>query len=398
MGLDMKHLIQVLGGALTLSFCGSIPSYSADASSQTTEPLAEILAILSDYQFGDVETWRPDMIEAMQAIYQKPDTHRKAAAMMLDFLNSDASTEAKNEISVHYRTLAEDDPVPQANVKPSAKVAASPLMIQVARLNEEFRNSHRPVAFLKRKLNSEPNELRPHVIRLVRELPSSFQKGISLCKIDGLSSHNQAQLLKLLAARNDPSIHSLAVELARSEVPELRIAALESLQTIGKAQDVDLLIQIALSQNEPEQSLAQEALYRIPGKAVDQAITRRLQTERLETQIEVIKAIENRNTQSATSELLAVASQTSGAQLPAIRAIALVAPLSGLSDVIDSLETADSSKVKKELETAIYRIAFRHGDRIEEAISTLRSRMLATDQDSLKASLGAVLDKLEILN
>jgi len=390
----MKQRLHFLGYIFMVSLTLSALSSNADPKPHTIDWLADVLSTLSDYEFGDPETWKPEFIEVMQTIYRETDTQSKAAAMMADFLGSDASAEAKNAVMLNYYTLVSLDSTDAANEEPDAAGFASPLVVRVAELNAQFRKSRQPVAFIKQKLKTETDELRPHVIRLVRGLPDSFRKGDSFFEIEGLSAHNKAQLLKLLAARKDPSVHRVAKQFAQGEDPALRIAALEAFQSIGRAKDVPFLIEVAVSGTEREKSLAQNALYRMPGRDVDRALTSLVITDQLEAQLEAIKAIEKRYTPSAARNLLTIASKPIDAQLPAIRALSLVAPLTTLDNVIDTLAMADSSKVRKELETAIYRIAFRHGEN-SRASAIIRDRMNSTENGSVRESLTAILQKLE---
>lgn len=390
----MSYRIHSYTLCLIAAVAFSIPISRANSPQATINRLETLLATLSDYNYGDAETWKPEMIEIMRSIYQQETAHREAADRIRAFLDSSASIEAKNAVKPAYYTLR-SDPLSDSDVQEVLEDASgSPLMNKVANLNNAFRETRNPVLYIKRNLKTESDELRPHVIRLVRGLPHSFRKGSTLFKIDSLSFHNKAQLLGILAAREDPSIHGLAIRFAKGEDPMLRAAALMSLQTIGKAEDTEFLTEMAASWNDPEKSLARNALHRMPGRDVDEAISHLLLiAESTESQLELITAIEKRNIQSATAQLLELASKGGMNQFRAIRAIALTAPISRLEAVIDLLAENDNAKEKRELETAIYRIAFRFADDAVTS-SIIRKRMLTIENPLVKESLSSILEKL----
>lgn len=394
METDMKYDLGIFRVCLSAVTLFSIQLSSAVPSGDTINRLEAVLASLSSYSYGDPETWRPELIEVMRNVYQLPDTQTHATTLMLDFLNSGASSEAKKAVRFNYYSLV-DRVVPQSNNQDwDELLPPSSLMIKVADLNKDFEKSKKPVAYVKQTLKTASNELRPHAIRLVRDLPDTFRKGSTLFKINSLNSHNKAQLLRILAARKDSSIHDLAIHFAQDEDSMLRMAGLISLQTIGKAEATRFLTEMAVSWNDPEKTLARNALYRMPGRDVDAAISRLLmETASTEGQMELISAIEKRSIQSATGQLLELASQEGKTQSQAIRAIALIAPLNSLDAVIDLLTESDTSKQKRALETAIYRIAYRFADD-PVASTTIRERILASEDRSLKDSLSSILEKL----
>lgn len=394
METDMKRDTRIFRVCLSAITLFGIQLSRAVPSEDTINRLEAVLASLSSYDYGDPETWKPELIEVMRTVYQLPDTQMHATALMLDFLNSAASSEAKKAVKFNYYSLV-DHVVPQSNNQDLDEIRPpSSLMIKVADLNKDFENSKKPITYVKQTLKAASNELRPYAIRLVRDLPDAFRKGSTLFKIDSLNSHNKAQLLRILAVRKDPSIHGLAIHFAQGEDSMLRIAGLISLQTIGNAEDTNFLTEMAASWNDPEKSLAQNALYRMPGRDVDAAISRLLmKTESTEGQMELISAVEKRSIQSATAQLFELSSQDGKVQSRAIRAIALTAPLSSLDGAIDLLTEINTSKQKRELETAIYRIAYRFADD-PVASSTIRERMLTSEDPSVKDSLSSILGKL----
>ena len=387
----MKHWIIV---GVSFLIAESLHGTKLTPQETTIVQLELVLNHLGEYNFGEPETWKPELIEVMQSVYQQPEAQAKAASLMLTFLRSEASNEAKNAVRTIYYTLTGKASIEAESQASSIETSASSLMTKVAALHEDFESSTEPAEFIQQRLRNASDELRPHVIRLIRLLPESFRSGFSLFEVHNLTSHNKAQLLKLLSARGDPSIHALATDFAQSDNQMLRLAGLESLQTFGRPEDVLFLTHIAASREDPEKSLAREALYRMPGEDVDIIIIKLLKIESPQQQLELISAIEKRNIESATTQLLELVSKDGETQSPAIRALATTASLSSLGAVIELLIQADSLKQKKALETAIFRIASRYSSD-SKGSTIIRKRLKSTRNSQAKDSLASILEKLK---
>ena len=74
-----------------------------------------MLGQLETYEFGETESWKPKLLEVMRSIYQDETSQRTARVRLNDFLNSQASEEAKLVISEELRLLTADSiPLPEA--------------------------------------------------------------------------------------------------------------------------------------------------------------------------------------------------------------------------------------------------------------------------------------------
>lgn len=418
--------------------------------------LDAVLKDLRDYEYGEPETWKPELIETMRLIYQEPKVQGEAESLLKRFLKSDLSPSARQAVLNVYSKLASGDTpllqtampeaggevqsretiralgkqgtveaslklIPLLNTTPgveeallecSERLARKSLLqeanaiykhlylssentqVRVAALRGQFHLAANPEAFLIESIQAVKPPLRPHVIRLAKLLPGDYQNGIKLLKLGGLGKDDQIQLLKILAARHDPSIYPVVVDFLRSEDPRLRNTALEVLPSVGRSESIELLLPLTVGEDTEEQSLARQALYRIPGAELDQKLARLLDSQSPPEQIELIKAIAERNSATTTPSLLNLAvSEHPGVRSEALDALGKIAPVASLDALIDLLQNADSAKAKKDLEKTLTRIALRHVQNPASA-RILRNRIQQTDDRRVKESLQTILQKL----
>ncbi len=379
---------------------------SLQAKPQELESLEAILTDLATYEFGDPTPWKSELLKSMQTIYQETDNQSTAIQLINYFLNSDASEEAKRVVQKELRALeslppktvsSKDmlDEVDSLMIQPKdwpgknealltiaermldlgentealklynhLSSDSSDIMIQVAALNGKFHASERPISILKTALNDSNSTLRRQAIRLVKDLPPEFSNGAQLFKVAPLTDIEEAQLLIFLAERGDASVHSLAVEYLKGANPVLRSAALYVFELLGQADDVLGLTKLASQEIETESDLARKALYRMPGQAIDKQIVTLLDQSPTDVQIELIKAIEERNLTSASNELLDLVRSSSNQKVASesLQAIAMTAPIETLEPLVDLLRDEPDSKVQKNIERSISRIVSRFPD------------------------------------
>jgi hypothetical protein len=375
---------------LALSSLGTL------AQDSSLKRLDSVLQDLSHYEYGEPETWKPELIDVMRGIYSNTGQQAAAKKKLSEFLASQASAVAKKEVGqVYYNLTGEAYTGNSKTVSKQITKPQSPLMVEVAKLDKRFHKSKDQVALIKKELGKASDEFRPHVIRLVKFLPESFKNGSSLLALKNLNPHDKAQLLILLAARHDPSIHDTAIAYLKGNDPQLKIAALKVLHLVGKAEDIDYLTSLAAKADEPYQALARDALSRIPGADIDQSIVTGLSSSTPEEKAELIQAIEKRNTTNAWPALVKLSgSESLDLRIESIRALAMVAPVTGLKDVIDLMVQTDNSKVKSEIEKAIYRIAVRSADN-STAAKVIQAYQRSSNDETIKESLAGILKKLK---
>ena len=389
----MRRIFQISAICLIpLWIIGSSAS-AASQEEEVIEQLGTLLKFLEDYDYGDPETWKPDWMAVMTSLYNLPEAQEKAAATLRKFLESDVPHAAKKAVTLDYYHLS-GEIYQGPNRNPMSPPSPSQLMDRIVALRKAFESSKEPATFIQRKLETASKENLSHVIRLVLELPGSFQDGVTFFKNPPVEAIHKAQLLRLLATRGDFSIHDIARQYASGNNPTLRQAGLIALQQIGNASDVPMLFDLIETTDETTASFAREALHRIPGIEVDDVIVSRLPSAWPDQLEEILLAIEKRNITTATSALVSVASTNEEARSQCLRSLSIVAPVEALGSIAALLAQSDSKKQRREIETTLYRIAARFPDD-PTSRSILRKQLQSTSNPDVKASLRSILKKLE---
>ena len=70
------------------------------------QAVKSVLEDLKNYQYGLPETWKPDLLEAMQPVYDHEQLQKQIEPLMLDFLLSNASLPAKRAIGKELAAIA----------------------------------------------------------------------------------------------------------------------------------------------------------------------------------------------------------------------------------------------------------------------------------------------------
>ena len=447
------------------------------------QAIKNVLERIETYQYGQPENWKPDLLKAMQPVYEKEQLQKQVEALMLEFILSDASLSAKRAISKELSVIAtpaaekplfkllsdaqsaamaleilalsdlgevaqfqqalkkaapdtrigiinllgsrgekesasllakqlpkaaekEKEAIAFALAKIATPEAASILQnidqpamavnrakvnagfllidngfnkeaeelftsvyqqtdfvpLKSAALNGLFELSNQKVTFIKEQLRQSSPSLHSYVIRLIIKLPADYKNGQELLNLENLSTSEQRQLLTILAKRGDTSIRKEVVKLLQQEnEPELKTTALQVIPVVGNEEDVELLAQLATQSTGEEKQLAENALYALPGEAVDEKIKQLLASSTKELKPALLKAIGRRNITDASAELFKLMqSENTTVKMEAIEASGQVADADQLPAAVDQLMQAGSRRERKSLEEAVYLIAARN--------------------------------------
>ena len=494
-------------------------SFAQVSNESAVKNVEQVLEKLSEYNYGEPQLWKPELIEAMKPVYSNPDVQKEVEQKMLDFLQSDATVEAKKAIQKEFAIIAtkdseegiikllqneetvnlalavmdharlgsveqykkivpyvsvpakigiinllgnrqeeeateflnalaqkEDEQVKMAVLSALANIAstesieslmklsktlpasfvlevngeklsaayglwenghekeaqnifedlteADQLSIQAAALNGLFEMSGDKAEFIKKQLEKydEP-DLRSEVIRLVIKLPENYKKGSEFFEGD-LSVPEKIQLLSILGDRKDNSVHDMVINYLKGENENLRLTALKVIPETGSANDVILLAETAAESGGSEKQLAQNALYTIPGKEVNQKIINLLSSASPEVKVELIQAAGERNMTEAASELFKLAeSENSKVKNEAVEALGKVAGFSALEKLTGLLLKAGSPRERKALEDAVYLVAARNPE-ASESSAVLVNILKKTDTPKNISSLLAILGQI----
>lgn len=143
-------------------------------------------------------------------------------------------------------------------------------------------------------------------------------------QLDDLPDAGQLILLEVLASRKGKGALPLVMSALRSERPQLRLAAVHSLGLLGDVSVIPSLVDLLGGGGELTEA-AQQALCRLPRKAVGDALLRAL-GERAELRVPVIEVLKELKYYEAIDPLIAMAARedpaVSGPALDGLRGIA----------------------------------------------------------------------------
>lgn len=264
---------------------------------------------------------------------------------------------------------------------------AYPLAVRLTAYNGLIRIYQKPELLLRNALQSEREPwMRRGLIRLVSELPQDFAEGIQFLNTPELSVAEKVQLITLLAGRNDPSIHGVALGYLDSDEAALREAALAALFHIGEPSDIRILLKWIHEGTEEEARLAAAALHRIPSEAADMLILKYLQNSATGDRVALLQAVAARNIQEGVPMLLEhTASRDETVRLEAVEAFAAIAEGRYLEDALAGFKRAATAAEVRAWGEAVYFIAERY-TQIPAAQRLIR-QTADTLQESNKVSL-----------
>jgi HEAT repeat protein len=212
-------------------------------------------------------------------------------------------------------------------------------------------------------------------------------------QLPNLAAEQQIQLLAALAECNNPSALPAVLSAAKSRDDNVRIAALNAIGVLGDASTIDTLVQAASAAGGQEQKTAQDALYRLRGADIDQAILKKIPVAEPKAKIELILSCDQRNvTASAPLLIKAVKDTNEYVRIEAIKALRNLADESHLQELIE-LQIASSGTERAELEKTVTAVARQIPSGKNPAGKILAALPSAKDLDT-RCSLLSVLGKI----
>ena len=153
-----------------------------------------------------------------------------------------------------------------------------------------------------------------------REATDAFVKYFS-----SVTTENQLILLRVFGDRGDPAALPTVLLAFVSRLPEIRIAAIESAAKFNHPDTLQPLLKAVASGSETEQRLAREALERLQGPGLSDALVKAAMNADNATRIEAVRAITVRRTPNAVPVLRRIAERdVRDIQFEALKALGVV--------------------------------------------------------------------------
>lgn len=225
---------------------------------------------------------------------------------------------------------------------------------------------------------------------------NSFLKSIA-ADASTLPQTARIQVLSVLSDKSQEAGRAMALQMAKSDQPSMRVAAYQALAKTGEASDIDVLATAAgMAPDRDERAAAQEALYRMPGKEIDAAILKKLADSvngGLDGKVvaELINATVNRQIADAPTVLFrTAASDNRQISTESIRAIQSLAGPEYAGDMVDLVIAKPGTSTENALIVMAEKMPSR--DRLVTMIQDKYAKI--SGNDDAKASLLRVLGKL----
>ena len=169
--------------------------------------------------------------------------------------------------------------------------------------------------YLTAAIESGHSQMQPVAIRLLNGIPGPYITKALTAEVPKVPPFAQVHLLTALAYRGDVSARPALLAALKSNVSEVRAAALAGLGKLGGESSVMTLAEAAAAGKEPEQSAARRSLSELRGPGIDRTITAAIGSSSGKVRAELILAAGERVSLSAADALVHVA-QENGPRRP----------------------------------------------------------------------------------
>jgi HEAT repeat protein len=279
---------------------GAINSIGTRRDAQAVERLAERLgdadaavasaAAVALGRIGDVAAAKA----LEQALASAPSAVRSAIAEGCILCAERFQAEGKSPEAVRIYDL-----VRQADV-PAPRIAEATRGAILARQADG-------VPLLLEQLRSDDKAMLAIGLRTARELAGGNVTEALVAELELAPPDRQTLLILALADRGDASALPAVLQAARRGPDSVRIVALRVLQRLGDASYVPVLLEAALQDNQELAQTATSVLVELPGKDVDDDVSRRLASAEGQARRLLIEVAGRRGIVAATAALLRAA-------------------------------------------------------------------------------------------
>ena len=209
--------------------------------------------------------------------------------------------------------------------------------------------------------------------RLMERLDSDATTPQLLAELDKSSPEARAIILEVLAARGEAAAKPAVLTALGSDDASVRAAALRAMQTLGGAGDVVRLAEAAANAMDAERDAAREALGRLRGADVDDAILAAARREpAANVRAELLRSIPRRHTRNASLTLFEAAKDDDEAvRVAAFEALGELASDDDLDTLVAALKQESGEEASEAAENAVVAICLRDDDEAQRAAPVL---------------------------
>jgi HEAT repeat protein len=275
--------------------------------------------------------------------------------------------------------------------EPLAADTTLPSPIRRAAVMGTIAASGSPAVLLEHLASPEPI-LQEAAIASVSTLIPADGIGPVCALLPKLPEHTQVQLLAILQGYPPERVRPAVLDAARSPAPDVRLAALNTLASVGDESDVVFLVETAAGAKGPEQTAARAALAALKGPGVNNAIVAALGRQAPDdVKGELMVAASDRRIFTAKPVVTASLASPSGTlRLQALRALRAIGTPSDAARVLDLLLTTGTERERTEAERTIVALAAKVPNADARA-RAVRARLTGTTDTASRVRLIALL-------
>ena len=173
--------------------------------------------------------------------------------------------------------------------------------------------------------------------------------------------------------------------------PQVQIAAIECLQSIGNADDVDLFLELAVGKKSQMKNASRNALYGIKGVKAEEIIINLVNSSSSKEQVELINAIRERQISSAFPTVYTAAmSNNQKVRVVSYRALGIISKFKDLEKLMNIFSKIEDTKELKPFENSLAKISLSH-NKVNERATVFLSAIDEISEHEKKMSLLRIL-------
>lgn len=373
--------------------------------------LEQALKPFAAYQYGQSKKVLHDARLTAFRGTNDPAVRQKNEQLLLAFVQSGASPDARREACLWLRDLGTEASLPvlnpltgQEKLADAAQMAidaiqarkpeAAEVLNPLASFKEEVLKSQRKLDLLTQALSGEDERRARLAFQLIGEGVATTEATAWLGEnLSKLSEARQVTGMNLLVQSHAKEKGAVITKLSRDGSGEARLQAIRLLGNLGRGEDVPFLQERWLGADDAAADAARTALLVMPVEVVRESILRHLQGADARAQGKAIDVAAARGAAFAADALFRIAGEdTNPNQKAAIRALGKAAPPEAFPRVLLAFVEAQGRETAGDLKTAAWELARRQPS-YDQAVQKIEAAK-ANRPEEMAKSLAAMAVRL----
>lgn len=214
-------------------------------------------------------------------------------------------------------------------------------------------------AILAELLKSPEKDLFNVALRVARELKAAEATDVLLAELNQAQPYRQAMMLYVLGDRADTKATPAVARLAAGQNPDVRVAALTALGTLGQGPQVELLLQAAAG-GKDDAPIARGSLKTMPGADVNAALIAQAKSVNEAVRSEAILALSTRDAAEAVPVFMeALTASQETVRRSAVVALRQLAGQEQYANLLARMMASDSPDIRRSLQDVLVEVSRR---------------------------------------